>query len=47
MNDKDKESQITALYEQCCELPAEVRYKPENLTITILVPPPWDAVAER
>lgn len=46
MNDKDKESQITALYVQCCELPAEVRYKPENLTIIVLVPPPWDAVAE-
>lgn len=44
---KDKEAQITALFDQCCDLPAEVRYKPENLTITVLVPPPWDAVAER
>ena len=47
MSKCDKESQITALYDQCCDLPAEVRYKPQNLTITVLVPPPWDAVAER
>lgn len=47
MKEFSKESQITALYDQCCELPAEVRYKPENLTITVLVPPPWDEVAER
>ena len=47
MNEKDKQIQIAALYDKCCELPAQVRYQPENLTITVLVPPPWDAVAER
>ena len=42
----DKETQITALYDRCCKLDAEVRYRPENLTVTVLVPPPWDAISE-
>lgn len=43
----NKKSQITALYDQCRELPAMVRYKPENMEMTVIVPPPWDTVAER
>lgn len=47
MNNCDKKSQITALLEQCRELPAEVQYKPEHLSATVIVPPPWDMVAEK
>ena len=43
----NKYSQITALYDKCCDLDAEVRYKQEHSTVTVLVPPPWDPVAER
>ena len=47
MKENDKETQITALLDQCRDLPAEVRYKPENMAMTVIVPPPWDAVAEQ
>ncbi len=47
MKDNSKESQITALLHRCSDLPAEIRYQPEHMTITVTVPPPWDTVAEQ
>ena len=37
-----KKSQITALYEQCSNLPADVRSCLENGYFTVTVPPPWN-----
>lgn len=37
-----KKSQITALYEQCSNLPADVRSCLENGHFTVTVPPPWN-----
>lgn len=37
-----KKSHITALYEQCSNLPADVRSCLENGYFTVTVPPPWN-----
>lgn len=37
-----KKSQITALYEQCSNLPVDVRSCLENGYFTVTVPPPWN-----
>lgn len=46
MKTKDKTTQMEELYRLCIALPADVRYKPEQRAITIMVPPPWDKSAE-
>ena len=42
----DKDQQLTTLVQQCNALPVCIRVAPEDLSVTVTVPPSWDAVAE-
>ena len=42
----EKDKQLSALADQCNELPVIVRYQQDNLSVTVTIPPPWDASTE-
>ena len=43
---KEKREEIFSLLESYGTLQADVSYNPEQMAITVMVPPPWNAVME-
>lgn len=42
----EKDKQLTALVQQCYELPVCIRSVPDALSVTVSIPPPWNAITE-
>ena len=42
----EKDKQLSALADQCNELPVIVRYQQGKLSVTVTIPPPWNASTE-
>lgn len=47
MMDMEKNKQLSVLAEQCNSLPVIMKFRPEQQSVTAIVPPPWDAVSEQ
>ena len=42
----EKDKQLSVLADMCYELPVLVTYQREQQSVTVTIPPPWDAAAE-
>lgn len=42
----EKDKQLSALADMCCELPVRVHFQQKKLSFTVTIPPPWNAAAE-
>lgn len=46
VNAMEKDKQLSALADMCYELPVFVTFQRDQLSVTVTIPPPWDAAAE-
>lgn len=42
----DKDKQLSVLADMCDELPVIVSFQRDQQSVTVTIPPPWDAVSE-
>ena len=42
----EKDKQLSVLADMCDELPVIVRFQQDQQSVTVTIPPPWDATAE-
>ena len=42
----EKDKQLSVLADMCDELPVIVRFQQDQQSVTVTIPPPWDAAAE-
>lgn len=42
----EKDKQLSVLADMCNELPVIVSFQRDQLSVTVTIPPPWDAVSE-
>lgn len=42
----EKDKQLSALANQCNEFPVIVQFQQDQQSVTVTIPPPWDAASE-